>query len=103
MAGAFSAVTKPNGRQLPQVADPGAGDHPTVPDRDQPLDPEIGPDAGDRGLERLRVGGVAGEHLDRDRATGPVGEQTGLDLAAAVLAVAGVPEAGQLALAAFHP
>ncbi len=53
--------------------------------------------------ERLRVGGVAGEDPHRDRAAVPVGEQPVFDLLFAALAVAGVPERGQLAVAAFHP
>ena len=89
--------------QLAQVIDPGAGDHPAVPDHDQVLDAEVAADAGDGGLERDRVGGVPGEDLDRDRATLGAGEQPVLDLLPAALAVPGVPERGQLAAAAFHP
>ena len=97
MAGAFSAVIQSMPVQLAQVADPGSGDHPPVADHDQALDAEVAADPGDRGLERLGVAGVAGEHLDGDRAAFGVGEQPVFDLLAAALAVAGVPERGQLA------
>jgi hypothetical protein len=90
-------------RQLAQVGDPGAGDHPPVADQDQALDAEVAADAGDGCLERLGVAGVADEHLDGDRAPFGAGEQPVFDLFAAAPAVAGVPERGQLAAAALHP
>ncbi len=89
--------------QLAQVVDPGAGDHPAVADHDQGSDAEVAADPHYGGLERVRVCGVAGEHLDRDRAALRVGEQPVLDLLAAAPAVAGVPERGQLAVTALHP
>src|SRR5712691_6279203 len=82
---------------LAQVADPGAGDHPPVADHDQGLDAEVPANAGDGGLERFGVGGVAREHPDGDRAAFGIGEQPVFDLLAAALAVPGVPEGGQLA------
>ena len=49
------------------------------------------------------VAGVAGEHPDRDRAPGRVGEQPVLDLQLALLAVAGVAPGGQRAAPALQP
>ena len=53
--------------------------------------------------ERGRVGGAAGKHPHRHRAALWVGEQPVGDLRLAALAVAGVPERGQLVVGAFHP
>ena len=55
------------------------------------------------GGERGRVAGVAGEHPDRDRAPGRVGEQPVLDLQFSLLAVPGVAAGGQRAAPALQP
>lgn len=66
-------------------------------------DAETGPDPRNGGGERLRIAGIAGKHLDRNRAALPVGEQPVLDLPTAALAITAVPGRGQLAARAFHP
>ena len=53
--------------------------------------------------ERAGVAGVAGEHPDRDRAAGRVGEQPVLDLQFPFLAVPGVAAGGQRAAPALQP
>ena len=83
--------------------DPGVGDHPAVPDHHQLGEPEPVPHHLDRLDERGRVGGVAGEHLDRDRTAGWVGEQSVLDLGPVLLPVPGVAPFRQRAVAALHP
>ena len=83
--------------------DPGAGDHPPVPDHDHLLQPELLPDHVHDGGEGAGVAGVAGEHPDRDRPAGRVGEQPVLDLQLAFLAVPGVAAGSQRAVRAFHP
>jgi len=89
--------------ELAQSLDPGAGDHPLVPDHHHLLQPEgvayLLDDAGERG----RVGGVAGDNLDRDRTPGRVGQQPVLDLRQGLLAVAGVTAGGQRAASPGHP
>src|SRR5262249_26404851 len=76
---------------------------PRSPPHDRLGDPELVPHHRHRLGERFGVAGVAGEHPHRDRAPIPGGEQPVFDLRLAALAVAGVPERGQLAMAAFHP
>ena len=56
--------------ELLQGGDAGGGDHAAVPDHHHVLQREGVFHRGDRGGERGRVGGVAGEHPDRDRAAG---------------------------------
>src|SRR6476646_10105084 len=65
--------------------------------------PSVIADDGDDLGERVRVGGVAGKHAHRDRASRRVGEHSVLGLLAALLAVAGVAARGQLAAPSGHP
>ena len=86
-----------------QRVEPGGGDHPSVTDHHHLVEVELVPDDLDRVDECGRVGGVAGKHLDRDRAPGGVGEQTVLDLGAVLLSIAGVATGRERAVTAFHP
>src|SRR6185503_17460265 len=52
------------------VADAGVGEHAPIPDQTHPGQPEPGFDLGDLGGQGVGVGGVALEHLDRDRDPG---------------------------------
>ena len=90
-------------RRLFQRLDPGAGDHAPVPDHDCLGDAELAPDHLHCLDEGRRVAGVAREHPHRHRAAVAAGEQPVLDLRLAALAVAGMPERRQFAVAAFHP
>ncbi len=55
-------------------------EHPPVADEDDLGQAEAVAQLVDLGLEGRRVGGVAGERLDRDRAALPVGQQAEHDL-----------------------
>jgi hypothetical protein len=88
---------------LPQLGDPGLGDHPAVSDHDEVRDAEIIANPGDGGCEGDRVAGVAGKNLDRDRPPHRIGEQPVLNLFAAAFPVPGIPERSQFALGCFHP
>ena len=76
---------------------------PRSPTRVSSLSPNVVRTTCDGLDERGRVGGVAGEHPDRDRAARRVGEQPVLDLQRALAAVAGVAARRQRAAAALHP
>ena len=89
--------------EFTQRIDAGGGDHAAIAHHDHVVEPEGVFDGGDRFGERGRVGGVAGEHPDRHRAPGRVGEQPVFDLFAAFLAVTGVAASGQFAVPPGHP
>ena len=77
-------------------------EHPPVAHQDDLGKPEAAAQLLDLGLERGRVGGVAGKGLDRDRAADLVGEQAEDDLAAVRAVVARVAEGGERAVGPFH-
>jgi len=83
--------------------DAGRRDHAAVADQHRLGEREPVPHDLDRVDEGGRVGGVAGEHLDRYRAALGVGEQPVLDLGPVLLPVAGVAALGERAVPAFHP
>ena len=89
--------------EFAQRLDARGGDHAAIAHQHQPRDAQRVADDGDDLGERVRVGGVAGKHPHRDRASGRVGEHPVLDLLAALLAVAGVAARGQLAAPPGHP
>ncbi len=89
--------------EFAQRLDARGGDHAAIAHQHQPRDAQRVADDGDDLGERVRVGGVAGKHAHRDRASRRVGEHPVLDLLAALLAVAGVAARGQLAAPSGHP
>src|SRR5512147_1021802 len=98
MAGARSAVI--GGLQL--FFDPGTGDHAAVADQHHPLQTEASLQLVDLRGERLRIGGVALEHLDRHRAAVGGAQQPKDDLRPVGTAIATVAPLPQLAAAALE-
>jgi hypothetical protein len=84
------------------VADAGVGEHAPIPDQTHPGQPEPGFDLGDLGGQGVGVGGVALEHLDRDRDPGGRAQQPVDDLQPAFDPVTGVPDCPQWAGAALE-
>src|SRR5512143_1845054 len=91
---------EPGGLQL--LFDPGTGDHAAVADQHHPLQFEAPLQLGNLRRQRLRIAGVAFEHLDRHRAAVGGAQQPKDDLRPVGTAVAAVAEAGELATPAFE-
>jgi hypothetical protein len=87
---------------LAQALDPGAREHPPVADEDDVAQAEPVAQLGDLGLERGRIGGVAAEGLDRDRAAPLVGQQAEHDLGPVRASVAGMAVRRERAMAALQ-
>ena len=83
------------------VADARVGEHAPIPDQTHPRQPEPVFEFVDLGGQGLRVGGVALEHLDRDRYPGGRAQQPVDDLQPPFHPVSGVPDRPQRAGAAL--
>jgi hypothetical protein len=84
------------------LSDARLGDHAAVPDQHHAAQTKALPQLGDLGRERLRVGGIAGKHLDRNRAAVARTQGAKDDLQFVGFAVAVVAKARQRAAAAFQ-
>jgi hypothetical protein len=82
-----------------QRLDPGGREHPPVAHEDDPLEAKADPQLLDRSGHGRGIAGVARHDLDCDRAARRVGEEAVLDLEGALLAVAGIAEMGERAVA----
>ena len=102
MAGARSAVHPVEPGRLEFFLDAGAGDQAAVADQHHPLQPEAVLDLGNLTGERGRIGGIAFEHLDRDRTAVGGAQQPDDDLRLVAPTVAAVAEARQRAAAALE-
>jgi hypothetical protein len=77
-------------------------DHAAIADQHDMLEPEPLLELGNLGGERLRIGGVAVEHLDRDRASVRRAEQAIDDLQGSRAAIAAVAPPGQRTATPLH-
>ena len=84
------------------LLDPRAGDHAAVADQDHVAQPEALLQLGDLRRDGGRIGGVAFEHLDRDRTTVGGTQQADHQLRPVAAAVAAVAVPSQRAAASFQ-
>jgi hypothetical protein len=84
------------------LADARLGDHAAIADQHHMVEVEALLELGDLAGQRRRIGSVAVEHFDGDRATIRGAEQPVDDLQGPLAAVPAVAALGQRAAAAFH-
>ena len=84
------------------LAQPCLGDHAAIPDQDYAAEAEAMLELVDLAFEGAGIGGIAGKHLDRDRAAFLIAQHAKDDLPFVVAVVAAVAVLGQWAAAAFQ-
>jgi hypothetical protein len=90
------------GDDLKVLAQASRSDHPAVPDKDNPAQTKALANLLHLRAQSHRIGGVAGEYLDGDRAPFPIAEQAEDDLQLPPLAIPRVAETSQRAATALE-